>query len=99
MTFLRSLTQLFQRTAAKPARRRPTRSPRPFKPQIESLEERCLLSTWTVTTLADSGSGSLRDQLAQAKSGDTIQFTPGLVGSIPLQTGLTINQNVTIDGL
>ena len=55
-------------------------------------------STDVVTTLADSGTGSLRAALAAANSGDTIVFSSGLTGTITLASALTINQNVTIQG-
>jgi hypothetical protein len=55
-------------------------------------------STYVVTTLADSGTGSLRAALAAANSGDTIVFSPGLTGTITLASTLMINQNVTIQG-
>src|SRR5438477_10036658 len=35
----------------------------------------------TVTSLADSGSGTLRATLASAGNGDTIRFSPGLTGT------------------
>jgi hypothetical protein len=57
-------------------------------------------STYTVTTIADSGAGSLRDAITQANatSGNTINFT-GLRGMIVLQSALpTITQNMTITG-
>jgi hypothetical protein len=46
--------------------------------------------TFTVTTLADSGSGSLRSAIARAnaEAGSTIVFQSGLSGSIVLQSAL-----------
>jgi hypothetical protein len=41
------------------------------------LEERTVLSTWTVTNSADSGDGSLRAVIAAAQSGDQIVFRDG----------------------
>jgi hypothetical protein len=55
-------------------------------------------STNIVTTLTDSGTGSLRAALAAANSGDTIVFSNGLTGTITLASTLTINNNVTIQG-
>jgi hypothetical protein len=67
--------------------------PRPYRPRLEMLEDRNLLSTFTVDHLADdlvgSGlNGSLRYCLAQATSGnDTITFgvtgTLNLTGALP----------------
>src|SRR5262245_22671232 len=54
------------------ARPRPPRPRRRFRLQCEVLEERQLLSTWTVTTTADNGSnasptpGSLRQAILKA---------------------------------
>ncbi|MGM9321607.1 beta strand repeat-containing protein [Deinococcus aquaticus] len=47
-----------------------------------------------VTSLADSGAGSLRDTLAAAKSGDTLRLTS--TGTLTLASPLTIDRNVTI---
>src|SRR5262245_25786601 len=55
-------------------------------------------ATLVVTNLNDSGSGSLRDALASAAASDTITFAPGLAGSIPLASPLTISQTITIQG-
>jgi predicted outer membrane repeat protein len=58
------------------------------------LERRCLPST--VTNLNDSGTGSLRDAIA---SGGTVDFQPGLSGTITLTTGsLEISENLSIEG-
>src|SRR5438067_2215696 len=57
-------------------------------------------TTIIVTTTADNGSGSLRDTLAAANHGDTVQFDPALTGqTIFLTSGeLAIDKNLTIDG-
>jgi hypothetical protein len=72
-----------------------------FRPQPESLENRRLLSALTVTTAADSGAGSLRAEIAAAKSGDSIDFASSLKGkTITLTSGeLLINKGLTIQGL
>jgi len=59
-----------------------------------------LASTLTVTSTADSGAGSLRQAVADANSGDTIQFAPALNGqAIVLTTGeLVIDKSITING-
>jgi hypothetical protein len=55
-------------------------------------------TTIVVTNTNDSGSGSLRDALAAANDGDTIDAT-GISGTILLTSGeLQINHNVTING-
>lgn len=57
-------------------------------------------ATITVTTINDSGPGSLRQALADAVDGDTINFNSSLNGQrITLATGeLSVNKNVTISG-
>jgi hypothetical protein len=55
-------------------------------------------ATITVTNTNDSGPGSLRQALADANDGDTIDAT-GVSGTILLTSGeLQINHNVTING-
>src|SRR5689334_11966455 len=54
-------------------------------------------ATNTVTTTADSGPGSLRDAIAAAAAGDTINFA--VTGAITLTSGeLLINKNLIIAG-
>ena len=57
------------------------------------------LATVTVTNNNDSGPGSLRDAIASAAAGDTIQFASSLANqTITLLNGqLVINKNLTID--
>lgn len=71
-----------------------------FRPQLETLEDRWLPSTLTVTSAADSGSGSLRAEIAIANPGDTINFASSLDGkTITLTSGeLVLNKSLTIDG-
>ncbi len=87
-------------------RRRPAakRGGRPSgsRPRLEALEDRSVPSTLTVTSLADSGSGSgtLRAEIAAANGGDTIVFAPSLAGrAITLTSGeLAINKSMDIEG-
>jgi hypothetical protein len=67
---------------------------------LEALEDRCLPSTLTVVNNLDSGPGSLRAEIAAAKSKDTIVFAPSLDGqTITLTSGeLDITKNLTIQG-
>jgi hypothetical protein len=72
-----------------------------FRPAVAALEERRLPSTLTVLNNLDSGSGSLRAEIAAAKSGgDTIVFDPSLDGqTITLTSGeLQVTKNLTIQG-
>src|SRR4051812_46536986 len=86
--------------------RRP-RSQRSNKPHsrrlfLESLEDRSLLSTFTVLNTADSGGGSLRQAIVDANAnlgGDTIQFASGVTGTITLTSGeLAITDLVDLQG-
>ncbi len=76
-----------------------------LRPLLEILEDRTLLSTYTVNALTDSGTGSgltgdLRYCVTHATSGnDTIDFAAGLSGTINLQSALpTLNASVAIQG-
>jgi hypothetical protein len=77
---------------------KPAKSQR-FRPAIEVLEDRRVMSTLTVMNSADHGAGSLRDTIASAAlSGDTIVFAPS-VHAITLTTGeLDIAKNLSIVG-
>jgi hypothetical protein len=75
------------------------------RPLLEILEDRALLSTYTVNALTDTGAGSgltgdLRYCVTNATSGsDTITFAAGLTGTIQLQNSLPqLNANVTFQG-
>jgi hypothetical protein len=67
---------------------------------LEALEDRLCLSTITVTNNSDSGAGSLRDALASAQNGDTINFNlPGSgVQVISIGSTLPVDKQVLIDG-
>ncbi|HUJ71470.1 MAG TPA: hypothetical protein VLZ30_04460, partial [Verrucomicrobiae bacterium] len=53
-------------------------------------------SVLTVTSLADSGTGSLRDQVAASAAGDTIQFAVN--GKILLSSAISISHTLDIEG-
>jgi probable HAF family extracellular repeat protein len=64
---------------------------------VEFLEGRCVPST--VTNLSDHDPGSLRDAIATTPPGGTVDFQPGLSGTITLTTGeLAIDKDLTITG-
>ncbi len=75
------------RLASRPSRRRDRR-----EWTVESLEGRTLLSTYTVVSLNDSGTGTLRWAITQANQdpkNDTIKFSPGLADqTITLTSGM-----------
>jgi predicted outer membrane repeat protein len=53
----------------------------------------------TVTNLNDAGDGSLRQAIRDTPAGDTVDFQPGLSGTITLTTGeLLIAKDLTIAG-
>jgi hypothetical protein len=64
-----------------------------FLPAVSSA------TTWTIVNTNDSGTGSLRDAVTNASSGDTINFNLSPSAAIVLTSGtLTINTNLTITG-
>jgi len=67
-----------------------TRQRASFPPRLEALEDRCLFSTLTVTSASDSGTGSLRAEIAAAQNGDTIVFSPTLSTSSALASSTTL---------
>jgi hypothetical protein len=73
---------------------------RGFRPRLEGLEDRTVLSTLTVTNNLDSGTGSLRYAITHAHDGDTIAFAPGLAGQTITLTSdeLAIKNSVDIEG-
>jgi hypothetical protein len=94
MRWLAGLSSPWQ--VAEPGRRRSSRR-KAYRPEVEGLEARCLPSM--VTTLADAGPGSLRDALANTPAGGTVDFQPGLTGTIALTSAtLTIDHPLTITG-
>src|SRR5581483_7128476 len=61
---------------------------RPFRPVLESLEDRCLPTTFLVTNTGDNGAGSLRQAIldANATAGtDTIAFSIAGAGAHTIQ--------------
>jgi hypothetical protein len=74
--------------------------PIPFRPRLEILEDRTLLSDCTVTLLSDTGDkGDLRYCIMQAADGDDIIFADGLTGPIDLTRPLPpLSHNITITG-
>ncbi|MEQ8852749.1 choice-of-anchor Q domain-containing protein, partial [Gimesia sp.] len=69
----------------------------------ETLEDRTLLTAFTVLNTNDSGAGSLRDAIEQANANegaDTITFDASLAGqSVVLTDELVISDDLTITGL
>jgi hypothetical protein len=64
---------------------------------LEALECRAVPST--VTNLDDAGAGSLRQAILDTPSGGTVDFQPGLTGTITLTSGqLDIDKDLTVAG-
>src|SRR5439155_11602502 len=80
---------------------RSARQRRSFLLNLERLEDRTVLSTWTVTNPVDNGDGSLRAAIAAAQSGDQIVFDGSLQGQTILLTSgpLAIDKSLDIEGL
>ena len=63
-----------------------------------SLTEFGFAATRTVTNTSDSGPGSLRDAIAAASPGDTIEFDLTCPATIDLSSTLSITKDLTIRG-
>ena len=85
-------------------KRRPTRrgtAPRrSYLPRLHAFEDRVLLNAYTVTTLADSGDGSLRQAILgadQAGGDNTITFA--VTGTLNLESALPdLTSNISMQG-
>ena len=97
-----SFANLLRRVARHSGAHRRLKSPRPYRPRLEMLEDRNLLSMFTVDHLADdlvgSGpNGSLRYCLSNAANGDTITF--GVTGTINLSGALpALSHDIDLEG-
>src|SRR5262245_36581100 len=84
------------------SRRRPMPKRRGGVGRLEILEDRTVPSIFTVSNLADSGGGSLRQAILDANSqagADTIVFDQQVTGTIALTSGqLTVTDSVLIAG-
>lgn len=93
---LNHFRRLLSRRGATPLERRDHQA----QLNVELLDERQMLATFTVTNLDDSGAGSLRDAILQANAttgADEIDFS--VTGDIDLDSGqLTITDALTITG-
>ncbi|MDR3577870.1 MAG: choice-of-anchor Q domain-containing protein [Anaerolineaceae bacterium] len=97
-------TQTNTPTATGTATNTPTPSPTPTQtstPTATPTLTETVVSA-LVTNANDSGTGSLRDAIANAPAGGTITFDAGVFNApttITLASGLSITQNLTIQGL
>src|SRR5262245_36813073 len=64
----------------------------------ESVSHAQAPSVMTVTNLNDSGTGSLRDAVANIAAGGTINFAAALTGVISLQSVITVDKDLAING-
>src|SRR5262245_49406519 len=84
-----------------PFRTSSSRRPRPSPLRLESLEGRDVPSTFTVSNLADSGPGSLRQAIGSANTNsgpDVIRFAGSVHGTIDLTSQLAITGDLAIRG-
>jgi hypothetical protein len=91
------MAKLFRRFHQRVVSRPPARA----RLALEPLEDRAVPAPFTVTNLAPTDSGSLRQAIldANATAGpDTIVFQPGLSGTITLFGQLNITDSVSIEG-
>jgi hypothetical protein len=68
---------------------------------VEQLEPRKLLATFSVTSLADAGVGTLRQAVLDANAlagADVIEFQANVAGAINLTSELVITEGLTITG-
>ena len=104
-SWLRSKRPLFGPSGTERGHR-PTRLPKrglPARWSVEQLEDRVVLSTFTVQNLADGGLGSLRAAITAANTipgADLIRFAPAARdGTITLTSGqLSITDDLILDG-
>src|SRR5262249_13865290 len=98
--WLRSLLKSLKSRPTVATFRRSPHRPRTLRLGVEALDDRCLPSTFTVTNLLDSGTGSLRAAVVAANANpgaDDIAFA--VTGSIGLTSGqLDLTDSVTING-
>ena len=64
---------------------------------LEPLEVRILMASFSVTSLADTGPGSLREAITLAADNDTIDMT-ALSGTIALQSELCVAKDLNFTG-
>ena len=80
----------------------PSKVKRTARPRLEPLEDRVTPTTYTVTSINDSGVGSLRYEVGLAGTGDTVNFSSALNNrTIVLQTeiGLGVDSNGDLNGV
>src|SRR5688572_21969315 len=98
--WLRSLLKSLKSRPSVVTFRRSPHHPRTPRLAVEALDDRCLPSTFTVTNLLDSGTGSLREAVVAANANpgaDAIDFAT--TGTIALTSGeLDISDSLTING-
>ncbi|QDU06235.1 putative outer membrane protein pmp6 precursor [Gimesia chilikensis] len=111
LLWLSHLKRQFRNTQSRKSRQRGNRNHQHGSPaaplaivnKVETLEERTLLTAFTVLNTDNSGAGSLRDAIEQANANegaDTITFDSSLAGqTVSLTSQISISDDLTIVGL
>src|SRR5262249_31230931 len=96
----RSLFSWLRGGPGRKSARRPAYPRRSFVPRLQILEDRTLPSNFPVTSLADSGPGSLRQAILDANAaGSDNSITFAVTGSITLASALPdLSSNLEIEG-
>src|SRR5688572_1101266 len=87
-----------KRSALAPRQRTQTSPRQRTSARLELLEDRCLFSTLTVTSLQDTGAGSLRATITAAASGDTIVFSSSLFSSATAPSSPLVSSALKVSG-
>jgi uncharacterized repeat protein (TIGR01451 family) len=98
--WLRAFSRSFRSTPPAP---RPRKRPQPYRPRVLALEDRLVPAQFTVSSLNDSGAGTLRQAILDANADtdalSTVSFSSSLTGAIDLTSALPhFTHNIEIDG-
>jgi hypothetical protein len=93
MSFFSWLRNRNRLAAVQPSsKHRPGRRPTTFQPHLETLEDRDVPTTLTVTSVLGFGIGTLRTEIGLAQPGDTIVFAQSLFDQGPQTIDLGTDQ-------
>ena len=92
--WLKNLKNRLELAPARPSRRRNA-----YRPMVESLEDRCLLSTFTVLNTNDIGAGSLRQAILDANTTANVGVADVIAFNIPGAGVHTISVGSTLPAI